>query len=207
MASFKNLSVSWSPFPLLSDVAHHQAWCDLKWTNSRFLNGCLSPSRQAQCQEVRKRKELELQILTESIRLWEGDDIKTLGSVLYMSQVLVQSPGSEVPEPSFYYNPLPKWILYTVNIWIKICCKCSCRISAFVFQCNNSVHKPILTYTVRFKALLWVAKKKKQNHQHNWQIKQEMICKFYETETTWPSYPFLKSRAPSWNSLWLWRAK
>lgn len=51
---------------------------------------------QAQCQEVRKRKELELQILTESIRLWEGDDIKTLGSVLYMSQVLVQSPGSEV---------------------------------------------------------------------------------------------------------------
>lgn len=49
-----------------------------------------------QCQEVRKRKELELQILTESIRLWEGDDIKTLGSVLYMSQVLVQSPGSEV---------------------------------------------------------------------------------------------------------------
>uniref|UniRef100_A0A7N6A6Y0 Rho guanine nucleotide exchange factor (GEF) 7a n=1 Tax=Anabas testudineus TaxID=64144 RepID=A0A7N6A6Y0_ANATE len=50
-----------------------------------------------QCQEVRKRKELELQILTETIRLWEGDDIKTLGSVLYMSQVLVQSPGSEVP--------------------------------------------------------------------------------------------------------------
>uniref|UniRef100_A0A8C8DVY9 Rho guanine nucleotide exchange factor (GEF) 7a n=1 Tax=Oryzias sinensis TaxID=183150 RepID=A0A8C8DVY9_9TELE len=49
----------------------------------------------AQCQEVRKRKELELQILTESIRLWEGDDIKTLGSVIYMSQVLVQSPMTE----------------------------------------------------------------------------------------------------------------
>lgn len=58
------------------------------------------PLFQAQCQEVRKRKELELQILSESIRLWEGDDIKTLGSVLYMSQVLVQSPGSEVPTPS-----------------------------------------------------------------------------------------------------------
>uniref|UniRef100_A0A672GVF4 Rho guanine nucleotide exchange factor (GEF) 7a n=1 Tax=Salarias fasciatus TaxID=181472 RepID=A0A672GVF4_SALFA len=53
-------------------------------------------SLSAQCQEVRKRKELELQILTESIRLWEGDDIKTLGSVLYMSQVLVQSHVSEV---------------------------------------------------------------------------------------------------------------
>ncbi|MEQ2157448.1 Rho guanine nucleotide exchange factor 7, partial [Goodea atripinnis] len=52
-------------------------------------------SLSAQCQEVRKRKELELQILTETIRLWEGDDIKTLGSVIYMSQVLVQSPMSE----------------------------------------------------------------------------------------------------------------
>uniref|UniRef100_A0A8C9Y3D8 Rho guanine nucleotide exchange factor (GEF) 7a n=1 Tax=Sander lucioperca TaxID=283035 RepID=A0A8C9Y3D8_SANLU len=61
----------------------------------------------AQCQEVRKRKELELQILTESIRLWEGDAIKTLGSVLYMSQVLVQSPGLEVPAPSTSSGKLP----------------------------------------------------------------------------------------------------
>ena len=51
---------------------------------------------QAQCQEVRKRKELELQILTEAIRSWEGDDITTLGSVVYMSQVMVQCAGSEV---------------------------------------------------------------------------------------------------------------
>ncbi len=51
---------------------------------------------QAQCQEVRKRKELELQILTEMIRLWEGEDIKTLGSVLYMSQAMVQNHGCEV---------------------------------------------------------------------------------------------------------------
>lgn len=51
---------------------------------------------QAQCQEVRKRKELELQILTEPVRGWEGDGIKTLGSVLYMSQVLTQNHGSEV---------------------------------------------------------------------------------------------------------------
>ena len=51
---------------------------------------------QAQCQEVRKRKELELQILTEAIRSWEGDDITTLGNVVYMSQVMVQCAGSEV---------------------------------------------------------------------------------------------------------------
>uniref|UniRef100_A0A8C8HFS6 Osteoclast-stimulating factor 1 n=1 Tax=Oncorhynchus tshawytscha TaxID=74940 RepID=A0A8C8HFS6_ONCTS len=43
----------------------------------------------AQCQEVRKRKELELQILTETIRRWEGDDIRTLGPVLVITCVRV----------------------------------------------------------------------------------------------------------------------
>jgi len=57
---------------------------------------CLLLCLQAQCQEVRKRKELELQILMESIRGWEGEGIKTLGSVLYMSQVLIQNHGAEV---------------------------------------------------------------------------------------------------------------
>ncbi|XP_045910111.1 rho guanine nucleotide exchange factor 7a isoform X3 [Micropterus dolomieu] len=78
----------------------------------------------AQCQEVRKRKELELQILTESIRLWEGDDIKTLGSVLYMSQVLVQSPGSE--EKSERYLMLFPHILLMLSA--------SPRMSGFIFQ-------------------------------------------------------------------------
>uniref|UniRef100_A0A3Q2IH10 Rho guanine nucleotide exchange factor 7 n=1 Tax=Equus caballus TaxID=9796 RepID=A0A3Q2IH10_HORSE len=54
----------------------------------------------AQCQEVRKRKELELQILTEAIRSWEGDDIKTLGNVVYMSQVMIQCAGSEGKLPT-----------------------------------------------------------------------------------------------------------
>ncbi|XP_076602841.1 rho guanine nucleotide exchange factor 7a isoform X3 [Chaetodon auriga] len=78
----------------------------------------------AQCQEVRKRKELELQILTESIRLWEGDDIKTLGSVLYMSQVLVQSPGSE--ERSERYLMLFPHVLLMLSA--------SPRMSGFIFQ-------------------------------------------------------------------------
>uniref|UniRef100_A0AAR2J398 Rho guanine nucleotide exchange factor (GEF) 7a n=1 Tax=Pygocentrus nattereri TaxID=42514 RepID=A0AAR2J398_PYGNA len=59
----------------------------------------------AQCQEVRKRKELELQILTESIRLWEGEDIKTLGSVLYMSQAMVQNHGCEVRLQNVLFFP------------------------------------------------------------------------------------------------------
>uniref|UniRef100_A0A3Q3FVX9 Rho guanine nucleotide exchange factor (GEF) 7a n=1 Tax=Labrus bergylta TaxID=56723 RepID=A0A3Q3FVX9_9LABR len=78
----------------------------------------------SQCQEVRKRKELELQILTEAIRLWEGDDIKTLGSVLYMSQVLVQSPGSE--EKSERYLMLFPHVLLMLSA--------SPRMSGFIFQ-------------------------------------------------------------------------
>ncbi|XP_061735306.1 rho guanine nucleotide exchange factor 7-like isoform X3 [Nerophis ophidion] len=77
-----------------------------------------------QCQEVRKRKELELQILTESIRLWEGDDIKTLGSVLYMSQVLVLSPGAE--EKSERYLMLFPHVLLMLSA--------SPRMSGFIFQ-------------------------------------------------------------------------
>lgn len=62
---------------------------------------------QAQCQEVRKRKELELQILTEAIRSWEGDDITTLGSVVYMSQVMVQCAGSEVRRARVLWRRAP----------------------------------------------------------------------------------------------------
>ena len=51
---------------------------------------------QSQCQELRKRKQLELQILSESIQRWEGEDIKTMGNIIYMSQVMVQCAGSEV---------------------------------------------------------------------------------------------------------------
>uniref|UniRef100_A0A3B3WQ28 Rho guanine nucleotide exchange factor (GEF) 7a n=1 Tax=Poecilia mexicana TaxID=48701 RepID=A0A3B3WQ28_9TELE len=78
----------------------------------------------AQCQEVRKRKELELQILTETIRLWEGDDIKTLGSVIYMSQVLVQSPMSE--EKNERYLMLFPHVLLMLSA--------SPRMSGFIFQ-------------------------------------------------------------------------
>uniref|UniRef100_A0A673Z9F3 Osteoclast-stimulating factor 1 n=1 Tax=Salmo trutta TaxID=8032 RepID=A0A673Z9F3_SALTR len=66
------------------------------------IQKCLTSfkSLSAQCQEVRKRKELELQILTETIRRWEGDDIRTLGPVLYMSHTLCHTHGSEVRRAS-----------------------------------------------------------------------------------------------------------
>ncbi|XP_042175800.1 rho guanine nucleotide exchange factor 7-like isoform X1 [Oncorhynchus tshawytscha] len=81
-------------------------------------------SLSAQCQEVRKRKELELQIVTESIRLWKGEDIRTLGSVLYMSQALVNSPGAE--EKCEHYLMLFPHVLLMLSA--------TPRMSGFIFQ-------------------------------------------------------------------------
>ncbi|XP_045338244.1 rho guanine nucleotide exchange factor 7 isoform X12 [Leopardus geoffroyi] len=78
----------------------------------------------AQCQEVRKRKELELQILTEAIRSWEGDDITTLGSVVYMSQVMVQCAGSEEKNE--------RYLLLFPNSLLML--SASPRMSGFIYQ-------------------------------------------------------------------------
>ncbi|KFO35048.1 Rho guanine nucleotide exchange factor 7 [Fukomys damarensis] len=77
-----------------------------------------------QCQEVRKRKELELQILTESIRSWEGDDIKTLGNVVYMSQVMIQCAGSEEKNE--------RYLLLFPNLLLML--SASPRMSGFIYQ-------------------------------------------------------------------------
>ncbi|KAG5261659.1 hypothetical protein AALO_G00286900 [Alosa alosa] len=81
-------------------------------------------SLSTQCQEVRKRKELELQILTETIRCWEGEDIRTLGSVLYMSHVSILSPGSE--EKQERYLMLFPLVLLMLSA--------SPRMSGFIYQ-------------------------------------------------------------------------
>ncbi|KAK1341936.1 hypothetical protein QTO34_016687 [Cnephaeus nilssonii] len=78
----------------------------------------------AQCQDVRKRKELELQILTEAIRSWEGDDIKTLGNVIYMSQVMIQCAGSEEKNE--------RYLLLFPNILLML--SASPRMSGFIYQ-------------------------------------------------------------------------
>lgn len=61
------------------------------------LHTCMTAFKSfaAQCQEVRKKKDLELQILTDPIRNWEGDDIKTLGPVLHMSQATVHTQNCQ----------------------------------------------------------------------------------------------------------------
>ncbi|XP_040888209.1 rho guanine nucleotide exchange factor 7b isoform X1 [Toxotes jaculatrix] len=79
---------------------------------------------EAQCQEVRKKKDLELQILTEPIRNWEGDDIRTLGPVLHMSQAMVHTQNCQ--ESNERYLLLFPHTLLMVSA--------SLRMSGFIYQ-------------------------------------------------------------------------
>lgn len=77
-----------------------------------------------QCQDLRKRKQLELQILSEPIQAWEGDDIKTLGNVIFMSQVMVQYGTCEEKEERYF-------MLFS-NVLIML--SASPRMSGFIYQ-------------------------------------------------------------------------
>lgn len=110
---------------ILTELTSTLAWWPLKalqWVKSgtvfikTFLRVCVHPCApeclcvcvcvQAQCQEVRKKKDLELQILTEPIRNWEGDDIRTLGPVLHMSQATVHTQNCQVLKWTTLWVPL-----------------------------------------------------------------------------------------------------
>ncbi|XP_066437915.1 rho guanine nucleotide exchange factor 6 isoform X3 [Eleutherodactylus coqui] len=78
----------------------------------------------AQCQDIRKRKQLELQILSEPIQCWEGEDIKTLGSAVYMSQVMVQCGASEEKEERYF--------MLFPNALVML--SASPRMSGFIYQ-------------------------------------------------------------------------
>ncbi|XP_074483578.1 rho guanine nucleotide exchange factor 7-like isoform X1 [Sebastes fasciatus] len=78
----------------------------------------------AQCQEVRKRKDLELQILTEPIRNWEGDDIRTLGPVLHMSQATVHTQNCQESNERYL-------VLFPHTLLVL---SASLRMSGFIYQ-------------------------------------------------------------------------
>uniref|UniRef100_A0A8C9RLU9 Rac/Cdc42 guanine nucleotide exchange factor 6 n=1 Tax=Scleropages formosus TaxID=113540 RepID=A0A8C9RLU9_SCLFO len=78
----------------------------------------------AQCQELRKRKNLELQILSEPVRGWEGENMRTLGPVLYMSHVSMQSSASEDKEE--------RYLMLFPNLLIIL--SASPRMSGFIYQ-------------------------------------------------------------------------
>ncbi|XP_078268372.1 rho guanine nucleotide exchange factor 6 isoform X2 [Rhinoraja longicauda] len=77
-----------------------------------------------QCQELRKRKQLELQILSEQVQGWEGEDIKSLGNVIYMSQVMVQCGASEEKDERYFM------LFPTVLLMLSA----SPRMSSFIYQ-------------------------------------------------------------------------
>ncbi|XP_063280272.1 rho guanine nucleotide exchange factor 6-like isoform X4 [Prinia subflava] len=79
---------------------------------------------ESQCQELKKRKQLELQILSESIQHWEGEDIKMMGNIIYMSQVMVQSEGSEEKEERYF-------LLFS-NVLLML--SASPQMSGFIYQ-------------------------------------------------------------------------
>uniref|UniRef100_A0A8C6SRZ5 Rac/Cdc42 guanine nucleotide exchange factor (GEF) 6 n=1 Tax=Neogobius melanostomus TaxID=47308 RepID=A0A8C6SRZ5_9GOBI len=78
-----------------------------------------------QCQNLRKRKNLELQILSEPVRGWEGDCIKTLGQVAYMSQVHVKTEKEE------------RYLMLFPNVLVML--SASPRMSGFIYQTRMSL--------------------------------------------------------------------
>uniref|UniRef100_A0A3Q3F0V7 Osteoclast-stimulating factor 1 n=1 Tax=Labrus bergylta TaxID=56723 RepID=A0A3Q3F0V7_9LABR len=77
-----------------------------------------------QCQDLRKRKNLELQILSEPVRAWEGDSMKSLGHVAYMSQVHVKNGSSEEKEE--------RYLMLFPNVLVML--SASPRMSGFIYQ-------------------------------------------------------------------------
>uniref|UniRef100_A0A3Q4ABC2 Osteoclast-stimulating factor 1 n=1 Tax=Mola mola TaxID=94237 RepID=A0A3Q4ABC2_MOLML len=77
-----------------------------------------------QCQDLRKRKNLELQILSEPVRAWEGDSIKSLGNVAYMSQVHIRNGSSEEKEE--------RYLMLFPNMLVML--SASPRMSGFIYQ-------------------------------------------------------------------------
>ncbi|XP_034037575.1 rho guanine nucleotide exchange factor 6 isoform X2 [Thalassophryne amazonica] len=78
----------------------------------------------SQCQDLRKRKNLELQILSEPLRGWEGDNMKSLGHVAYMSQVHVKNGSTEEKEE--------RYLMLFPNVLIML--SASPRMSGFIYQ-------------------------------------------------------------------------
>ncbi|KAF3706330.1 Rho guanine nucleotide exchange factor 7 Beta-Pix PAK-interacting exchange factor beta p85SPR [Channa argus] len=78
----------------------------------------------AHCQDVRKKKDLELQILTEPIRNWEGEDIKSLGPVLHMSQARVHTQNCQESNERYL-------VLFPHTLLVL---SASLRMSGFIYQ-------------------------------------------------------------------------
>ncbi|KAK6298858.1 hypothetical protein J4Q44_G00303680 [Coregonus suidteri] len=79
---------------------------------------------ETQCQDLWKRKNLELQILSEPVRGWEGDGMKSLGHVAYMSQVHMQNGTNEEKEE--------RYLMMFPSVLVML--SASPRMSGFIYQ-------------------------------------------------------------------------
>uniref|UniRef100_A0A8C9T0T2 Rac/Cdc42 guanine nucleotide exchange factor 6 n=1 Tax=Scleropages formosus TaxID=113540 RepID=A0A8C9T0T2_SCLFO len=118
----------------------------------------------AQCQELRKRKNLELQILSEPVRGWEGENMRTLGPVLYMSHVSMQSSASEDKEE--------RYLMLFPNLLIIL--SASPRMSGFIYQVRPTGGVTVIVKAGHLKGSGWgiaerimVVCSSQQEHQ-NW---------------------------------------
>uniref|UniRef100_A0A674CTA1 Osteoclast-stimulating factor 1 n=1 Tax=Salmo trutta TaxID=8032 RepID=A0A674CTA1_SALTR len=85
-----------------------------------------------QCQDLRKRKNLELQILSEPVRGWEGDGMKSLGHVAYMSLVHMQNGTNEEKEE--------RYLMMFPGVLVLL--SASPRMSGFIYQPVSMVGTP-----------------------------------------------------------------
>ncbi|KAM4621449.1 rho guanine nucleotide exchange factor 6 isoform 2-T2 [Polymixia lowei] len=96
----------------------HPDYCDIVKATAAFKNLV------TQCQDLRKRKNLELQILSEPVRGWDGESMKSLGHVAYMSQVHMQNAASEEKEE--------RYLMLFPNVLVTL--SASPRMSGFIYQ-------------------------------------------------------------------------
>ena len=86
---------------------------------------------QAECAKLRRQKELELEVLTGSVRDWEGESIQNLGEILHMGSVAV---GQDHKDRYF--------ALFPANLLML---SVSARMSAFIYEV--SVRCPVALST------------------------------------------------------------
>ena len=79
---------------------------------------------QTACAATRRQKELELQVLTGPVRGWEGQNLSTLGDILYMGSVAIG------PQHHDRYLVLFPTTLLILSV--------SHRLSAFIYEVRKN---------------------------------------------------------------------
>ena len=77
----------------------------------------------AECAKQRRQKEMELEIMTGTIRGWEGEELHSLGEIIHIGSVNV---GPDQKDRYF--------VLFSTNLLIL---SVSSRMSGFIYEVNK----------------------------------------------------------------------